>query len=161
MDTTVTSSFNSRYFARAICGAAFFVWCTGYMLYHCLRGDFAHPAQAYGLTALLCGSVWVYYYFFSKSWQRVVVAETGITVFRAFKKPITIPYADITHIGTSRTRGSGGSGALAQSFYIEFNNDQSVSFNEAWYDNYDKLTMTIYLHKFGPGHGRERYLARH
>ena len=91
-----------------------------------------------------------------------MVTTSGITVRNViFNKQTSITYASITHIGTSRTRGSGRLVGLAQSFYIEFNGDQSISFSEAWYDNYDKLTMAIYLHKFGPGHGRERYLARH
>ena len=79
-----------------------------------------------------------------------------------FKKQLTIPYAGITRIGTYRTASSGTSRlpGYSQDFVIEFGDNKSVGINEAWYDNYNHLTMTIYLHKYGPGHGRERYLER-
>ncbi|HEY2581444.1 MAG TPA: hypothetical protein VGI43_06540, partial [Mucilaginibacter sp.] len=135
-----------------------------YMLYHCLLGNFVNPVAGYLITLFLFGLLWVFYYFFSKSWKRVTITATEIILYDVvFKKQITIAYADITHIATYRTQGySRTSGrAFSQKFVIDFKDDQSVTLDEAWYNNYSKLTMAIYLHKYGPGHGRERYLERH
>jgi hypothetical protein len=156
MDETIISNFDTAYYSRAIFGAVVFLGLTGYSLYRCLLGNLANPGAAYMITLLLFGVLWVYYYFFSKSWKRITVTATEIIVENVvFKKQVTIPYADITRIGTYRTRS-----AFSQSFVIEFKDDQSVAIDEAWYDNYNKLTMAIYYHKYGPGHGRDRYLER-
>jgi len=161
MPDSISSCFNISFYIRAFLGAAAILGFAGYLLYHCISGSFA-AADGYFYTAFLCGGVWLYYYF-SKSCQRIVVADTGITVFRVFKKPLTIPWADITAINTYTSRSSTNPARYGYSrdFVIEFNHNQTISFNEAWYDNYSQLTMAIYLHKYGPGHGRERYLARH
>lgn len=163
MEEPVVSSFDPAYYTRAVGGAIVFLWLFGDMLYHCPLGNLANPGAAYTITLLLLGVLWVYYYFFSKSWQRVTVTATEIVVYNVvFKKQLTIPYADITRIGTYRSRGNAGrfGGAFSQSFIIEFKDDQSVEICEAWYDNYNKLTMAIYNRKYGPGHGRDRYLER-
>ncbi|SHN30502.1 hypothetical protein [Mucilaginibacter sp. OK098] len=156
MDELIISNFDTAYYNRAIGGAVVFVVLTGRMLYACLLGNPAPPMAAYIITLLLCGVLWVYYYFFSRSWKRITVTATEIIVYDVvFKKQVIIPYAEITRMGTYRTRKG-----FSQNFAIEFKDDQSVAFNEAWYDNYNKLTMAIYNHKYGPGHARERYLER-
>jgi len=156
MDEPIISSFDSAYYNRATCGAVVFLVVTGRMLYACLLGNLVNPIASYAITLLLCGLLWVYYYFFSKSWKRITVTATEIIVYDVvFKKQVTIPYTEITRVGTYRTRKG-----FSQSFTIEFKDDQSIAFNEAGYDNYNKLTMAIYYHKYGPGHGRERYLER-
>jgi hypothetical protein len=48
----------------------------------------------------------------------------------------------------------------AQDLIIEYGENESLTINESYYENYSQLTMAIYLNKFGPGHGRERYLER-
>ena len=156
MDSPITSSFDTTYYTRAIGGAIVFLGLTGYSLYKCLLSNLANPGSAYAITLLLFGVLWVYYYFFSKSWKRITVTATEIIVYNVvFKKLVIIPYAEITRMGTYRTRKG-----FSQSFVIEFKDDQSVQINEAWYDNYNKLTLAIYYHKYGPGHGRDRYLER-
>jgi hypothetical protein len=163
MPVPVSSSFSTNYYVRAFLGAAVLLAATGYMLYNCISGGF-EQSGGFVSNALLCAGVGLFYFIFSKSWLRIMVADEGITVFRVFKKPLIILWADITAINTYRARSSGANptfGGLTPNFVIEFNHNQTISFNEAWYDNYDKLTMAIYLHKYGPGHGRERYLARH
>ena len=164
MDEPIVSGFDSAYYFRTICGTAFFLWMPFHRLYQCLTVDLANPVSAYLYTLIWFGALWVYYYFFSKSWKRITVTATEIIVRDiVFKKQITIPYADITGVNTYRTQGYGGrlGAVFSQSFVIEYKGDQSVSFNKGWYSNYNKLTMAIYNHKYGPGHGRERYLARH
>jgi hypothetical protein len=163
MESPITSNFDTAYYTRAIGGAIIFLSLTGYSLYKCLLGNLANPGSAYAITLLLLGVLWVSYYFFSKSWKRITVTATEIIVYNVvFKKQVTIPYAEITRVGTYRTQGNTGRGGIgfSQSFVIEFKDDQSVEINEAWYDNYNKLTMAIYYHKYGPGHGRDRYLER-
>ncbi|WP_157740528.1 hypothetical protein [Mucilaginibacter xinganensis] len=163
MDETIISNFDSSYYNRAIAGAVVFLALTGEMLYTCLQGNLANPLLAYSITLLLCGALWVYYHFFSRSWKRVTVTAAEIIVYDVvFNKQLTIPFTEITNVGTYRTRGNNGSwgAAFSQSLVIEFKEDQSVAFDEAWYDNYSKLTMAIYYHKYGPGHGRDRYLER-
>ena len=132
------------------------------MLYHSVTGSLGWPGGD-TVTAILCGADLVFYYFFSQSWKQITVTPTGITARNVvFNKQTTINYADITGISTYReSRPGRGGGYFGRDFVIEFNHNQTISFNESWYDNYDKLTMAIYLHKFGPGHGRERYLERH
>jgi hypothetical protein len=163
MDEPIVSSFDSSYYSRACIGAALFLWVTGYLLYRILFFNLLYPGKVYLLTAIFIGADYVYYTFFSKSWKRVTVTATEIIVCNVVtKKEITIPYDTITRIGTYRTQGTGRWGyGYAQDIVIEYGDDQSVAFNEAWYDNYNKLTMTIYLHQYGPGHGRDRYLERH
>lgn len=163
MDSPIISNFDTAYYNRATCGAVVFLVLTGRMLYACLLGNLVNPIASYAITLLLCGLLWVYYYFFSKSWKRITVTATEIIVYDVvFKKQVTISYAEITGINTYRTQGNNSSlgGVFSQNFVIEFKDDQSVAFNEAWYDNYNKLTMAIYNHKYGPGHGRDRYLER-
>jgi hypothetical protein len=161
MDEPVTSIFYANYYLRAIAGALLLLWLTGYRLYHCLMGDFLNPVPAYIFTLFLLGILWIYYYFFSKSWNRITVTATEIMVYNiVFKKQTTIPFADITHIATYRTLG-GRRRLGSQRFIIEFKGDRSIEINESWYANYNKLTMAIYHDKQGTGHGRERYLERH
>ena len=164
MEEPLVSVFNFNYYFRALCGASVFLWATGYMLYHCLLGNFLYTVKVYSITAVLCGSDYLYYYFFSKSWKKITINETEIIVYDViFKKSTVIPLTAITGINTYRERGPASSygGAFSQDFVLEFNDDQILSFNEAWYKNYGKLTMAIYTQKYGAGHGRERYLQRH
>jgi hypothetical protein len=165
MDETVTSEFYIPSFFYAICGAIFLLWPTTYMLYHCLLGDFLYPAKAYASTLFLCVALGIYYYFTSKSWRRITITPTEISVRNIItKKQITIAQTDITHISTYRanTSGLGGrSSRSSQRFIIEYKGGKSIEINESWYANYNKLTMAIYHDKQGPGHGRERYLERH
>ncbi|TWI98673.1 hypothetical protein JN11_02861 [Mucilaginibacter frigoritolerans] len=161
MDESVISKFYIPSFFYAICGAIFLLGLTIYMLYHCLLGNLLYPGKAYTITLFLCGALGVYYYFVSKSWKRITVTASEIVVYNLIsKKQITITYADITHISTYRTQG-GRRGLSSQRFIIDIKDDRSLEINESWYENYNKLTMAIYHHKYGPGHGRERYLERH
>lgn len=164
IDETIVSEIYFPYYFKAVCGAILFSWAAGYMGYHCLLGNFAHPGQAYGLTALVFAANGIYYYFFSKSWKRTTVTPTEIIIdYWVLKKQQRIPYTAIKSIDTYRMAGSNTSifGRYGQSFVMELNNGTTVTFSENYYDNYSKLTMAIYLHKYGPGHGRERYLERH
>jgi hypothetical protein len=133
-----------------------------YMISLCIAGNLAYPGEVYFMTLFFMGLLAVYCYFFSKSWKRITVTPTEIIVDDVvFKKQLTIPYSAIIHIGTYRSQSNSTRGwVYAQDFVIEFDGDQSISISEGWYNNYNHLTMAIYLHKYGPGHGRERYLER-
>jgi len=159
MDEPVISDFYTPYYTRAITGGLLVLWLNWHMISACIRGNLANPAGTYVMTLFSMMLLAVYYYFFSKSWKRITVTPTEIIVDDVvFKKQIKIPYTAITHINAYRTGGNTNGRLFSQDFVIEFDGDQSVSINEAWYDNYNHLTTTIYIHKYGPGHGRERYL---
>jgi hypothetical protein len=166
MDESVVSEFYIPSFLYAICGAIFLLWPTTYMLYHCLLGNLLHPGVAYTITLFFCGMLGVYYYFVSKLWYKIRVTPTEIMFSHVItKKKIIVALTDVTHISTYRARTGGRFGESnlggTQRFIIEFKDDQSIEISESWYANYNKLTMAIYHHKQGPGHGRERYLERH
>ena len=135
---------------------------TGYMIDLSISGKLVSAADAYFWPAFGLCLLAVYYYFFSKSWKRITVTATEIIIDNLFfKKRLNILYSDITGIGTYRRNSDNMYGYInRQNFVIEFNGNKSISINEGWYDNYDRLTMAVYTYKYGPGHGRERYLAR-
>lgn len=164
MDKSLVSIFSSDYYLRATTGAIVFLGLTAYTLYHCLLGNLMYPAKAYAVTMILCAVDCLYYHLFSKSWKRVTITETEIIVDHVvFKKKLIVPFSDITSVTNYGSRGNNGlmGSAFGHDFVIETKNGQTLRLNEAWYENYKQLTMAIYLQRYGPGHGRERYLARH
>ena len=163
MDEPVISIFDESYYSNAIFGAIVFLSLTGYAAYCCLFYHLLSPGKAWLILAALIGFDYLYYYLFSKSWKVVTVtAEEVIIYYVVYRKQINIPFAEITRVSTYRTQSEDGARySFSQDFVIEYGDDKSVGFNEAWYENYNRLKMTIYFHKYGPGHGRERYLRRH
>jgi hypothetical protein len=161
MNEIVVSKFCTWYYFKGMCGGIILSLVTGFMIRLLVAGNLANPGEAYFLTAFFTGALCFYFYFFSKSWKRITVTPEAIIVYDiVFKKQLTISYPNITRIGTYRRPGYSQRSGLAysQHFVIEVNDDRSFTIDEAFYDNYSQLTMAIYLHKYGPGHGRERYL---
>ena len=161
MDEPVISKFYTFYFVKSICGGIIALFFTVLAIYFSIFGNLKYPNNAYFCSVFFSVLLCVYFYFFSKSWKRITVTPTEIIVYDVvFKKQITIPYTDITRIGTYRSASGNISGwAFGQNFVVGFDGDKSVTINEGWYDNYNRLTMAIYNYKYGPGHGRDRYLA--
>jgi len=161
MDEPIVSKFDTLYYFKAICGAAMFLMPTVYAICKILTGNLEHPGKAYIMTMIFIASLSIYSYFFSKSWKRITVTPTEVIVYDVvLKKQLTVAYSDIIRIGTYRMRSSDRGSSFSQDFVIELSGDRSVTINEAWYDNYNQLTMAIYKNKYGLGHGRDRYLAR-
>jgi hypothetical protein len=162
MDEPVTSAFSTPYYVRMTVGAIFLSSIAVRLLLACIGGNLANPIGTYGFTAFFLGLLYFYFNYFSRSWKRITVSADGIIVFNVVtRKQYTISYANISHIGTYRMdAGSINGGVFAQDFVIEFNGNRSLILNEDYYDNYKQLTMAIYLYKYGPGHGRERYLEK-
>jgi hypothetical protein len=162
MDEPVISKFYTNYYVSAICGGIIFMVFTGYMLYLSLFVNLANPVGVRLFTIFLFGLLYVYFYFFPKSWKRITVTPTEIMVYDVvFKKQLNIPYTDITRMAVYRPTLSARSGrGFAENFVIEYGANKSVTINEGHYDNYNRLKMAIYNYKLGPGRGRERYLER-
>ena len=161
IDETIVSKFYTFYYFKNICGAIAFLLVNLYFGCMALSGGSTGPGYGYFVLSLLLPGA--YFYVFSKSWKRVTVTPTEIIIdYLAFKKQ-RILYADIKSIGTYRAANNNirSFRLYGQDFVMELNNGTTVTFSENYYDNYSKLTMAIYLHKYGPGHGRERYLERH
>jgi hypothetical protein len=162
MDEPIVSEFYTFYYFKSIFGAIAFLLVNLYFGCMALSGGSTGSGYGYFVLSLLFPGA--YFYVFSKSWKRTTVTPTEILIdYWVLKKQQRIPYTDIKSINTYRMAGSNTSifGRYGQSFVMEFNNGKSVSFSESYYNNYSKLTMAIYLHKYGSGHGRERYLERH
>ena len=162
IDEPIVSEFYTFYYFKAICGAIILLLVNWYFGYLALFGRLT--GQGYGYFVLLFLFLGAYFYFFSKSWKRITITPTEIIIDNVvFKKQQRIPYTDIKSIDTYRmsNRNNLIFRRYGQSFVMELHNGSSVTFSENYYDNYSELTMAIYLHKYGPGHGRERYLARH
>jgi hypothetical protein len=162
IDETIVSEFYTFYYFKAICGAIILLLANWYFGYLALSGGLT--GSGYGYFALLLVLLGVYFYFFSKSWKRVIITPTEILIDDVvFKKQLTIPYTDIKAVGTYRAANNSSRNfrLYGKDFVMELNNGTSVAFSENYYNNYSKLTMAIYLHKYGPGHGRERYMERH
>ena len=161
MDEPVISKFYTFYFVKAICGVIIALFFTGLAIYFSLFGNLQYPNNAYFCSVFFSALLCVYFYFFSKSWKRITVTPTEIIFYDVvFKKQLTIPYTDITRIATYRRNSDNKYGFInSQNFVIEFNGNQSITINEAHYENYNRLTMAVYNYKYGPGHGRDRYLA--
>jgi hypothetical protein len=161
MDEPIISKFYAPYYFKAICGAIIFFMLTVYMICLILSGNLEHPGNAYILAMIFIACLSIYFYFFSKSWKRITVTPTEIIVYDVvLKKQLTVAYSDIIKIDTYRTRSSDRGSSFSQDFVIELSGDRLVTINEAWYDNYNRLTMAIYKNKYGLGQGRDRYLAR-
>jgi|GEM_PF-3256281 len=162
IDETIVSEFYTFYYFKAICGAIMLLLVTGYLGCLGLASDLGKEGYIYFF--LLFVFLGIYFYFFSKSWKRITITPTEILLDDVvLKKQQRIPYTDIKTIDTYRAanNSSRSFGRYGQDFVMELNNGTQVTFNENYYNNYSKLTMAIYLHKYGPGHGRERYLERH
>lgn len=161
MDEPVISKFYTNYYLRAICGGIIFICFTGRMLYASLFVNLVNPVGVRLFTIFLLGLLYVYFYFFSKSWKRITVTPTEIIVYDVvFKKQLTIPYTDITRTAIHQSTEGYSIGVFAENLVIEFKGDQSITIDAGHYSNYSRLKMAIYNYTIGPGRGRERYLAR-
>jgi len=163
MEETVTSVFSNVFYQRAVVMGGVLLWLTSQVVPPLFSSRYQHPVGLFIFAAFFCAVDWLFLRAFLRSYKRITVAPEAILVKNITGKQTRIPYAEITGINTYRSSGKTGrfGGRFSADFVLEYGNDKWLSINESSFENYKQLTMAIYLYKYGPGHGRERYLERH